>query len=304
MEIAAEHGFGDEDMEAAEHDSDDLIPLPDVPSSGWPKEEEMGDDDSDNEEHSKQVEELLQTLAGTPLKGGGPIADTKMKDADSDDSDGGLMEEAIRRVLDRAKDEAILDDSDEKHTQNDGNVPDDDNDLGLPSVPTSLADVDDNGLGLPSVPTSLTDVNDELGLPSAPTRDLPARGGDDDISQRLAGLRDLRGKAAGLGETDAFGLPSAPTFQPGDEGGVLKRGHYGFGRANYTDEDQQTWCIVCLEDATVRCVGCAEDGASSGANNANNAYCERCWRDMHVGPAAGYDERGHMRVPLKKVPRP
>ncbi|EPE06683.1 zinc fyve domain containing protein [Ophiostoma piceae UAMH 11346] len=288
MEMAAEQGLGDEDVEAVEHDSDDLLPLPDVPSTDWLKMEEGGDDDSDNEEHAKQVEELLQKLAGTPLKGGQIVHEKKKekrKDEDADDSDGEIMEEEIRRVLDRAKDEAILDDSDAKHTRNDGEVPDDGNGLGLPSVPTSFADIDDN----------------ELRLPSAPTQDLPERGGDDDISQRLAGLRGLSGKAAGLGDTDSFGLPSAPTFKPGDEGGVLKRGHYGFGRANYTDEDQQTWCIVCLEDATIRCVGCAEDRGSRGANN---AYCEGCWQDMHVGPAAGFDERGHMRVPLKKVPWP
>lgn len=91
----------------------------------------------------------------------------------------------------------------------------------------------------------------------------------------------------GLGSLDALGLPSAPTFRPEDhQSPDPGRGGGGLLRSSkYTDEDQKTWCVVCLEDATVRCVGCDGD-----------VYCARCFREMHVGPSAGYDERGHQWV--------
>ncbi|KAF3359002.1 hypothetical protein VdG1_02564 [Verticillium dahliae VDG1] len=53
------------------------------------------------------------------------------------------------------------------------------------------------------------------------------------------------------------------------------------------------WCTVCLEDATLRCLGCDDDG-----------YCTRCWREMHVGPAAAFDDRTHKAVLLGRDPRP
>ncbi|KAH7027626.1 uncharacterized protein B0I36DRAFT_364805 [Microdochium trichocladiopsis] len=95
-------------------------------------------------------------------------------------------------------------------------------------------------------------------------------------------------------EPDPFAalLPSAPTFSPQDPAakpavvtGVLRRTARRGGA--YTDEDQKSWCTVCLDDATIRCLGCDDDGAGG------NVYCERCWREMHVGPMAGFDDLGH-----------
>ncbi|KAL2258961.1 hypothetical protein VTK26DRAFT_7523 [Humicola hyalothermophila] len=131
-------------------------------------------------------------------------------------------------------------------------------------------------LSLPSVPSQLVDsISDAAG--GAEEDDF-----ERDISARLASLR-------GLGSVDSLGLPSAPTFRPQDR-------PLGIGlltSSKYTDEDQKTWCVVCLEDATIRCIGCD-----------NDAYCGRCWRDMHVGPAAGYDERGHQWVKFEKSSLP
>ncbi|KAI1807007.1 hypothetical protein F4811DRAFT_560039 [Daldinia bambusicola] len=135
--------------------------------------------------------------------------------------------------------------------------------------------------------------NDPFSLPAVPTdfqdqhlSDHPEAAQDDadfaaSISSRMAALKvdtsdgpDLPSVPADI---DPLGLPSAPTFAPADRPapGLIKR--FGF-----TDEDQKTWCVVCLEDGAIRCLDC--DG---------EIYCARCWKEMHVGPSAGYDERGH-----------
>lgn len=133
------------------------------------------------------------------------------------------------------------------------------------------------GLALPEVPSLLADPVPSTadGGGGGPTAGQDRRSLDfeNDIATRMAALKGL---GAGT-DTDAFGLPSAPTFQPEDR--PLRT---VYRRPGYTDEDQKTWCVVCLEDATVRCQGCDGD-----------VYCARCWREMHVGPAAGFDERGH-----------
>lgn len=134
---------------------------------------------------------------------------------------------------------------------------------------------DTTDLTLPTVPSQLVDP--------APTAG-PADDFEADISARMASLR-------GLGSLDALGMPSAPTFRPGESSssgtGLLR------SRSKYTDEDQKTWCVVCLEDAAIRCVGCD-----------NDVYCARCWKEMHVGPSAGYDERGHQWVKFERTIHP
>jgi hypothetical protein len=139
---------------------------------------------------------------------------------------------------------------------------------------TSDADGDDDGdepaLALPTVPSQLVD-------PAPQQNDDDHDDFESDISARMASLR-------GLGSLDALGLPSAPTFRPQDHDPSASApvGKDLLRSSKYTDEDQKTWCVVCLEDATIRCAGCDDD-----------VYCARCWKEMHVGPSAGYDERGH-----------
>ncbi|KIH89480.1 hypothetical protein SPBR_07190 [Sporothrix brasiliensis 5110] len=331
LDLAAE-GLGEDELGESDDEADrlaredgtdgggdDIIPLPSVPKDLRDASSGEEDDDADN---SQMVENLLKSLDGTAFKdeklktskNGAP--ETASKDADSDDSDGEDMEREVRRVLEQNQDEADLarqrgeggneqadEDEDEDIVTGPRKRDPNQEDNILPrDKPKATDDVKDNFLGLPTVPTKLVDPPPSPpSLPSAPTQNLPNRGDDDDdISARLAALRGLQGKATGLGQTDAVGMPSAPTFHPGEEeGGVLKRGHYGHGRRNYTDVDQKAWCVVCLEDATVRCLGCA-DNQEGPEEDQNNAYCAGCWRDMHVGPAAGFDERGHKRVPLMR----
>jgi hypothetical protein len=149
---------------------------------------------------------------------------------------------------------------------------------------TSTADGDDDGdeptLALPTVPSQLVDP--------APQQDDGNDDFESDISARMASLR-------GLGSLDALGLPSAPTFRPQDHDPSASApvGKDLLRSSKYTDEDQKTWCVVCLEDATIRCAGCDDD-----------VYCARCWKEMHVGPSAGYEERGHRWVKFERTGHP
>lgn len=112
------------------------------------------------------------------------------------------------------------------------------------------------------------------------------------IASRMAALKLSGPRALPSAPTvavDSLGLPQAPTFVPADRPvpGLVKR-------TGLTDDDQKTWCVVCLEDGAVRCLDC-EAG--------DNIYCARCWKAMHVGPQAGYDERGHSWETFVSRPR-
>ncbi|KAG8410666.1 hypothetical protein J3459_017010 [Metarhizium acridum] len=125
-------------------------------------------------------------------------------------------------------------------------------------------------------PEGGTDDNTQIALPSVPANpDLPQ-----DTSPKPKGIDDITARMAALRAPAAEDeLPSVPTSKPS------KRVDRLTSRTNYTDDDVDSWCTVCLEDATLRCLGCDGD-----------AYCARCWREMHVGPAAAWDERSHRAV--------
>ncbi|KAG8159599.1 hypothetical protein KVR01_010236 [Diaporthe batatas] len=256
---------------------------------------------------SRRVEDLLARLKAAPGAAAArpplPAGDNKPDQSD-DDSEGEAMSHEVEDVISRAMDALDLDgprggDSGAGGGDGDGDA------LALPTVPQDAADEgqedtassssqkprppagrtnnDDTtaaGLSLPTVPTALVDP-----APTSGAIPNPSGSSDPFESSIEARLAALKGAGAPIIRTDALGLPSAPTFRPEDNRGASRAAGPGKG---YTDADQKTWCIVCLEDATVRCLGCAEDGSGVG-----EVYCARCWREMHVGPSAGYDERGH-----------
>lgn len=272
---------------------------------------------------SKRVEDLLAKLkadpgAQPPLPAESKPDAAKAKDerSDDDDSEGEVMSREVENVIARAMDELELDGSASHPAEpdatagltGDGEADDgaggraaassgDDHELALPTVPHDAAgdeergaspkpsqpggDDGDNdgeaGLSLPAVPTALVDP--------APTSGPVPSGGDPFESSIAARLAALKGAGAPIIHTDALGLPSAPTFRPEDNTPAPPKRLVA--RPGYTDADQKTWCIVCLEDGTIRCLGCDDDGGGG------DVYCARCWKEMHVGPSAGYDERGH-----------
>jgi hypothetical protein len=56
-------------------------------------------------------------------------------------------------------------------------------------------------------------------------------------------------------------LPPAPTFAPSSSKKKMKS-----SLPTYTDAEIATWCTICNDDATVRCLGCDGD-----------LYCRGCW---------------------------
>ncbi|KAI1163209.1 hypothetical protein F5B18DRAFT_651933 [Nemania serpens] len=134
----------------------------------------------------------------------------------------------------------------------------------------------DEPFSLPTVPSNL---QDQLGSSTQAQSDVDFAAS---IASRMAALKLSGPRAlpsAPTAAVDSLSLPQAPTFKPADRPvpGVAKR-------TGLTDDDQKTWCVVCLEDGAVRCLGC---------DAGDDVYCARCWKEMHIGPQAGYDERGH-----------
>jgi hypothetical protein len=240
----------------------------------------------DPKDEAKKVAALLEELQK-------PATDSSRHDRDDnddDDSDGEEMSAKVKQLLSQALDEAELDrslsaqDKSQDEAQHPTATPKPE--VGTPRSPSlihnqtedaSKAD-DTDPFSLPTVPSQLVDP-----VPST-SRDEPA----DFESSIAARMAALKGISYGSGNKDTFGLPQAPSFNP-DERTEPKPSFAGKLHGGYTDEDQKMWCVVCLEDATIKCIGCDDD-----------VYCSRCWRDMHVGPRAGYDERGHQWVKFER----
>ena len=88
---------------------------------------------------------------------------------------------------------------------------------------------------------------------------------------------------------DDLELPSAPTSTP-----KAKHTKIGGRTAKATDEEIDSWCIICCANASVQCFGCDKD-----------LYCWGCWREGHTGEGAGLEEKSHVweRWPQKKTGR-
>ncbi|KAF2146841.1 uncharacterized protein K452DRAFT_283044 [Aplosporella prunicola CBS 121167] len=141
-------------------------------------------------------------------------------------------------------------------------------------VPISSAD--DRG--------SRQDITEEstLSLPAAPTTLPTSPSQEDDFDKATAVDDALTARLAALSDTP--GLPSAPSFAP------AKKPPVKVGKASkFTDEEIDSWCIICYDDATVRCLGCDGD-----------LYCQGCWNEGHRGESAGYEEKMHKAVQFVK----
>jgi hypothetical protein len=140
--------------------------------------------------------------------------------------------------------------------------------------------------------TTVDNTNTGFSLPSAPsTHPTPATKADtdftNDITSRLAALSTsnspLNLPSAPTTITDSMGLPSAPTFRPSTKPTVELK------RKTYSDQEIDSWCSICQDDATVKCLGCEGD-----------LYCARCWKEGHMGPDVGYEEKMHKWTKFRK----
>ncbi|KAH8682453.1 hypothetical protein BX600DRAFT_430333 [Xylariales sp. PMI_506] len=187
-----------------------------------------------------------------------------------DDSDGEQMKKEVDHALMQAVDEAEWE---SRNADKSDVLPLSPAPVAKSGITSPRSGLDTNTPALPAVPSKLTDQ---------PETEEHDDGFEADIASRMAALRGLGSTERSLpsaptSAVDELSLPGVPAFAPGERPvkGVYKR-------PGFTDEDMKTWCTVCLEDGTVRCIGCD-----------NDVYCTRCWKEMHVGPRAGYDERGH-----------
>lgn len=106
-----------------------------------------------------------------------------------------------------------------------------------------------------------------LDLPSAPSSQLPSA----PSSQPQSNPSDEKSLAERLAK---LSLPSIP-----------RRTSQSKGPPKFTNEEIDSWCVICNDDATVRCLGCDGD-----------LYCQRCWDEGHRGKDAGYEEKMHRAV--------
>lgn len=240
-------------------------------------EELLGDVSPDEnpvtEPSDEQVKALLEELSlSVPKDDADEEGHEKETAEDSDDSDGERMQTKANDVIARLKDEmeleATLRNTDDEADSTIQHQKEDQQDDGEESNPANIDFV------IPSLPSNL----DNLSASSA--RRTSAIADMDDITARMAALRAPT-------TDDSFSLPSVPSSKPsaGDE--PVKR---LTSKTDYTDDDIDGWCTVCLDDATLRCLGCDDD-----------PYCTRCWREMHIGPAAAFDDRSHKAVQITRA---
>lgn len=123
-------------------------------------------------------------------------------------------------------------------------------------------DTSGDGFSLPSAPSGLRE--DDF----ARTQAL-----EDAFTARLAAL------ASPTPQTDSLGMPSAPSFAP------QKKPAVSSNLQKRIDDEVETWCIICQDDATLKCIGCDGD-----------LYCQNCWMEGHRGESAGFEERRHKAV--------
>ncbi|KAK4181063.1 hypothetical protein QBC36DRAFT_138020 [Triangularia setosa] len=225
------------------------------------------DETADTKTEDQRVSELLDKLSkAVPPSSDDDEETTPHNEEEDDSSDGEHMTAAVDKILSQTNDELItLSNHTELEDNNTGQGnTNNGNSRNLEQLSNSN-DSDSSPFELPTVPSALVDPAPDTFI--------------DEISSRLAALR-------GVGPVDSFGLPAAPTFAPEERRSTpAKKPPLGGREEKYSDEDVKTWCVVCLDDGTVKCIGCD-----------NDLYCDRCWREMHVGPRAGYDERGHQWV--------
>lgn len=116
-----------------------------------------------------------------------------------------------------------------------------------------------------------TDLDPSLSLPSAPTT-LPSSPATTDANDS-----DLAARFALLA------LPSAPP------GSAPKTQIKPKSSQQYSDDEIDSWCIICSDDATLQCAGCDGD-----------LYCTNCWLEGHRGEDAGLEERRHKATQFVK----
>jgi hypothetical protein len=129
------------------------------------------------------------------------------------------------------------------------------------------------------------DGESNLALPSAGAKPLPSplasatASTNTDVDSALVARFASLSRPTATPSDSPSQLPSAPSSLPTSKSTKPKN----------TDEEIDTWCIICLDDATLQCIGCDGD-----------LYCRDCWMEGHRGEDAGMEERRHKAVEYVK----
>jgi len=233
-------------------------------------EEQWQLDPNDSKNINALLQEALNALPQEEQVDGGPsqsgaiegldVENQRQTPAqDADEDDGSEDNKAEDQKVEEDADDYIAQvlaqlDIEKKYGQDDAETEDDNAD----TENQNAAEAKNTGLELPSAPTE---------LPSAPSQPQTI---DDALSARFASL--------------GLGLPAAPSFNPANKPIRISKPS---DLPKYTDEDVDSWCCICNEDATIKCLGCDLD-----------LYCAECWKEGHgTGPG---QERGHRAVEYRR----
>lgn len=74
----------------------------------------------------------------------------------------------------------------------------------------------------------------------------------------------------------SLNLPSTPTTASSTQKSTPKSNEF-------SNEEIDSWCIICYANATVKCLGCDGD-----------LYCWGCWGEGHIGEDVGLEEKNHV----------
>jgi len=82
----------------------------------------------------------------------------------------------------------------------------------------------------------------------------------------------------------SISLPSVPSSAPQSQAArtIDLNNIFLQGQGKPKDADVESWCIICCDDATLRCLGCDGD-----------LYCGNCWNEGHRGQDVGLEEKSH-----------
>ncbi|KAI0906811.1 hypothetical protein F4823DRAFT_605470 [Ustulina deusta] len=237
---------------------------------------------AEEEEHRRVttlLTELSKSSSASAVPGKQGTSHEYGGDSSDDDSEEEIVTKEADSVLAKAMDEVEWEKANKAPSPRPQPIPTPPQDAKQASQNDAVSSPNESPFNLPTVPSEL---QDQPGLLTSSTQTESDVDFAASIASRMAALKLSRPQALPSAPTvavDSLGLPQAPTFAPADRPvpGPVKR-------TGLTDEDQKTWCVVCLEDGTVHCLGCEAN---------DDVYCARCWKEMHVGPQAGYDERGH-----------
>ncbi|KAJ8066042.1 hypothetical protein OCU04_005135 [Sclerotinia nivalis] len=273
-ELLAELGSGSEWLDP--DDPNDIQKLLDEAKKALPSHDDVAAEETASSKEASEENTRKSNILTTGLD----MSVFALDDEEHEDPSGhqieGLEGESreVQDVVARLLDEVNLErgDVDEAQEEQDREARAYDSDADKDRILSSLPkyhqnDDEEPTFTLPSAPSTLPE-------PSRKSIDF-----EEDITARLAALKGLSSSPS-----DPLGLPSAPSTKPVEKlakpskGALESKG----GLKKYTDEEMDTWCIICQDDATAQCVGCEGD-----------LYCARCWKEGHMGVDAGWEFKRH-----------